>query len=358
LADDGEAVGLIVGVGGLLEVEEEGRELASYYGAIDYDFLEKISEWAEEAHDKLTGVYDSVVDEAEKLKGKVDVEKLSNLIWSLRHGPDTTYSIARYCKIFGEKAGQISTRQCNSQHPNSIVRGEFEELMKKLREIDRLSKEVLGKRCTWLLGEVEPYTLNAAINDVTSCIHSVATFLAKAFKIPTKIKEVSKKCSVLGEATKEAVEFCKTWDKVTEEIKQIYSDVDYKALEGFVTDNKVQLRVGSTAGHMTHVDLGRGIVEYYDLDEEVNMKMKEFLEKAGLECTLMGEELSEGVRCEGKITDKVAKALALATTMDVRMVEEPEEWSEDVKKIAPECAYLDPKERETCLFEKIVKNSS
>jgi len=365
IADKGSASGSwlcqMVEIGGLLEVEEEGRKLASYYGPIDEEFIRELTEWGLKAHDKLMEADDFVHEKSEKLE-ELGVPfityKVGHLLWTLKDIPTSIAEAARMCRNFGRKIGRKTTRQCNSDFPHFIVKMYFEDIMKRLKEVDETAKEVMGKKCTWLLGEIEPYTLNAAINDTTACIHSVATFLAKAFEIPTAPERVSGKCRVLGEATEEAKEFCMAWDKATEKLKQIYSEADYEALEGYATDNKVQLRVGSATGHMTHVDLEKGTVEYYDLDEKVNKIMEKLLEKAGLKCELMNHEVPEGVRCEGKITPEVAKALALATSMDIREYEEPGEWIGEIRKVAPECAGLDPEEREQCIYEKIVKMNS
>ncbi len=41
-----------------------------------------------------------------------------------------------------------------------------------LRRVDvAFASQFGGKRCTWLLGEQEPYMFSAAINDVTACFH-------------------------------------------------------------------------------------------------------------------------------------------------------------------------------------------
>jgi hypothetical protein len=48
-------------------------------------------------------------------------------------------------------------------------------VIREMKDLDRAYKKASGReRCTWLLGVKEPYTLSAAINDLTACLHRAA----------------------------------------------------------------------------------------------------------------------------------------------------------------------------------------
>ncbi|RLI08371.1 hypothetical protein DRO24_01390 [Candidatus Bathyarchaeota archaeon] len=185
-----------------------------------------------------------------------------------------------------------------------------------LHNIDHYCKKILGRKCTWLLGVKEPYTLTAAVNDLDASFHSLMERVEKQVE---EIEDVSDKCtSIRGdEALKEA---CKAWDEETEKWRKNrkYAEVDYEELSGMVVDKKAEFRVGSAGGHKAHIDLEKGTLEYYDDDMPVNYLMSKLMEDIGLKC----EYHDEGVSCKGvnrENVKEVARRLAAATSMDFRL---------------------------------------
>jgi len=74
---------------------------------------------------------------------------------------------------------------------------------------------------------------------------------------------------------------------------------------------------------------GPGGVRYYDEDRDVNRIVARLLGKCGLSCT----DLKDGVICKGNVASSyacVAKALAQATSMDLRL-NDPQEFIKNEK---------------------------
>jgi len=144
-----------------------------------------------------------------------------------------------------------------------------------------------------------------------------------------KVKEEGK-CNIVKDGKGKA--FCLTWHKATEKNwrKILYHDEDYHALEGWVVGDKVYLRVGSAEKHRTLVDLENGTLEYWDKDMPVNKVLKNLLEKyAGLDC----KAHEYGVSCTGvtdKNMEKVALALSMATSMDLRIRDPRAYWGDEI----------------------------
>jgi hypothetical protein len=117
------------------------------------------------------------------------------------------------------------------------------------------------------------------------------------------------------------IEACRRWKNTAEKLNELglYATEDYPVLEGRIIGKELQLRVGSAAGHATHIDIEKGTLEYYDQDVPVNEAMHDYLEKyAGLDC----EVHSNGVSCKNVNIDNVVKAtvvLAFATSKDFRI---------------------------------------
>ena len=228
-----------------------------------------------------------------------------------------------------------------------------EATVRSLRRVDQQYESITGKRCTWLLGVKEPYTLSAAINDLTACFHRL---LEEARKLAGEHR-VEGFCLVEKGADPSLVEACKAWSKAEEELRNrdLVSDEDYGAIGATVKDRAVEFRVGSTAGHATHVDLAEGKLEYYDEDWDVNEAMRALFEEQGLKCTHIE---GEGVFCEGVTPEnvkKVAAKLAAATSMDYRLKDPEGWWGENLENMPEECRNIENRiEREVCAVEKII----
>jgi len=220
------------------------------------------------------------------------------------------------------------------------------------KAMDEAYERATGKRCTWLLGVKEPYTLSAAINDLTSCFHRL---MEEVRKITGKY-EIEGGCLFEADVDPVLKEACKTFDKAEFGLFDmgLLSENDHGAVSGFARDGILELRVGSAPGHASRIDLNRGTLEYYDTDEAVNKAMKEILEEIGLRC----EAWEGGVTCKGVTRDNATKAatlLAASTSMDLRL-EDPESWwGENLENMPEECRNIkDSIKREACAIKKVI----
>lgn len=188
-----------------------------------------------------------------------------------------------------------------------------------LDKLEEKVKELTGKGCRYRVSN----RVTGLLNDLASCIHRIAEFLSE------KMGRKEGKCLILRDGP--AKQFCLTWDRMTDNaIKMgLYVPKDCVALKGWVLGDKAYLRVGYIPGHRALVDLAEGKLHYYDRDRSVNKTVAELLEEyAGLSCRV----LKDGVVCTGISEDnmeKVAKALAMPTSMDRRLEEPSYFWPMD-----------------------------
>lgn len=159
-------------------------------------------------------------------------------------------------------------------------------------------------------------TYTSFMNDLSSCIHRVAEKVSEGLKW-----ELREACRIAPNSSREAVDFCLTWSKMTELLynNKLYHYDDFGELAGWVIGDKVYLRVGSASGHRTEVDLKSGTIKYYDTNDNVNEMIASFLEEHGLKCNVI---YGIGVECEGLSRENyrnVAMDLAFATSMDLRL---------------------------------------
>ena len=198
-------------------------------------------------------------------------------------------------------------------------------------ELDENCKKVFGTRCTWLYGRIEPYSLNAMVNDASATIHRIAEKLREVVEEEMEgLERIGR--IVLRNTSRHLVELAKELSRMWEENNKndLYDVEDYSSLVGYCSGDRCEFRVGSAKGHMTHVKTvdDKIRVEYYDLDRDVNRVMKKLLEDVA-ECTCRLRE--DGVEClcpkeKGK---EVAKVLSLATSMDFRLTDPDDFWSRD-----------------------------
>jgi len=191
------------------------------------------------------------------------------------------------------------------------------EAVDALRRVEDRVVEATGQKCI-----ITTRSVAEVINSLSSCIHRVADFLAET-------KAVSKRCNVSEKSNPNnaLVEACKAWDELVDKLNELrlYAPEDVIPLQGIIVDDELMMRVGSAAGHATHIDLEKGTLEYYDRDENVNIAMQNYFERyAGLDCVTS----ANGVNCKGVNKDnvkKVTKILAFATSKDFRL-DNPESY--------------------------------
>ena len=288
----------------LYKVESLGRSLATKRdekaGDEDYAFLDRAVD--------VVSRLDSIAEKVAELAG---------------FNPD---DFDAYTTALEDAVRQLVYDEDDCEH-SGMSRGEClvsRYVEEALEKVDEASRRLFGKRCTWLRGNVEKYTLTAAYNDIAACVHRLAEALEK--RVRRDIVKIGK-CFVRKGSDEKAVEACLTWDAMSNELDEEgkYEGEDADALAGFVRGRHIELRVGSAPGHAAHIDLERGVVEYYDNDQEVNTAMYKLLsEIPGLKCHIR----DDGVTCTGVNSDNVdvvAATLSAATSMDFR-IENPTDY--------------------------------
>jgi len=322
-------------------LEAEGRERAYHREEPprgDASWAREVERVAGEAERWLGGAADDAWAVSEELAGQLTrLKVLADLIEyaALHLGVE-----AERCESLGKARGECEVSS---------------ELAGALRMVDeaygRLAGE--GKRCTWLLGVKEPYTLSAAINDLTSCFHR----LLDAVREKAGRYRTEGLCTIAEGADPALVEACRAWSEAERHLYNLglVQEDDYGSLSALVKDRKVEVQVGSTAGHKAHIDLEQGTLEYYDTDDDVNKAMEMLMEQQGLDCTHIE---GEGVKCSGVTpgnVKRVAAKLAAATSMDLRLAEPRDWWGGNLELMPRECLEIGWKnliEREVCAVEK------
>jgi len=306
----------------LRRLEEEGRRRAARRDEPPYSDVG----WLDE-------VRDASLDLAEEL------ERLGDMDFA---------EVADWISLASEGALRDTARRCAAR---GIPRGEClvpPAAQSDLEAIDEAYERATGKRCTWLLGEIENYTLSAALNDLTSCFHRVM----ERYEDLAGGYERKGKC-LFKDADPSLKEACEEWSKVVEKFKEqgLYTAGNYDALYFRAEDGKAEIRVGETAGHLAHLDLNTGTLEYYDVNPDVKRLAKELLEE---ECGLKCEVTPESTTCKGanrKNASCIAKIMAALSSARFRIYE-PEKWWREIPR---ECRIGDKVEREKCLIRRKLK---
>lgn len=281
----------------LYSYEEEGRRIAlEYMDRADRIAYGRIRGWL----NTIGRVFDEVISTLVNI-GKVDEN-------------DGYYLTIDYYDAINNAKDAVYT--CMSlQYPPR----ECDVAKSAMEEYNELHKGVFGSGCAWGL-DSPMYNLSFALNDLTSCYHSALEEFAKYISKP-----IGRKGYETKGATENAVEFCRLWDKYSEAMMHdyLYYGDDYEELTCIAKKDMAQLRVGSATGHRTIVDFEQGELTYFDTDVPVNLVMMHLFEKLGLKCELG----PYSVDCYGldkldkdKI-DKLAKYIAAATSMDIRIEE-------------------------------------
>jgi hypothetical protein len=151
----------------LLELEKMGRELASARN-------EKVSS------DDLAFLYgvkiNSVKLSWESIEDKIifSSDEYFFIKRLLEIGEWYTY-IVNACRDLGKRRSECKVIGEDLDIPPFGI----EERVEFLEDLDRYSKRLFGRRCTWLFGEVphEEYSESAFLNDISSCVHQLADYL-------------------------------------------------------------------------------------------------------------------------------------------------------------------------------------
>jgi len=198
----------------------------------------------------------------------------------------------------------------DAENPNIEIKDE--DLDRKMDKLEEHVVKLTGRRCRHKTSN----KLSSYLSDLASCVHAIVKHISSLVKTEGK-------CNIVEDGR--GKQFCITWSKATNINRQanLYADIDYINVEGWVSKDKVYLQLGGM--EKAYVDLEKGTLKY--LDDRVSTKVLEDIleEYAGLNCKSYGRTLT----CTG-ITDdnmkKVALALSMATSMEYRIMTPEDFW--------------------------------
>ncbi len=305
----------------LLRLEEEGRHRALARGEpprSDAGWLERVEEACAEMGEELerlgAGEWAAVAD------------------WIALAAEGTLRSAAEFCERRGVPRGECPV-------PPSA--------QEDLAAVDEAFRAAGGgTRCTWLLGEAEPYTLSAAINDLTSCFHRVVERLQDLSKAFRRVG----KC-LLRSPDPALEEACSAWSRAAEALHDagLLTESNWEAMYFRAEGTRAEARVGEAPGHAAHMDLQTGTLEYYGTEPDARLAEILLEEWCGLDC-----ESGGGVTACWRLTRRnapcAAQVLAALSSSRFRIAE-PEKWW---REIPEECRTPDPVRREACLLSKLL----
>jgi len=304
------------------KLEEEGRNRA--YNRQEIPFND--SAWLEQ-------IKETSIDMAEEL------EKLGHPEWA---------DVADMISLATEGVLADVVEWCSTR---KVPRGEcyvppsVESDIEMLDEAYKATGE--GGRCSYLRGRVEPYTLSAAINDLTACYHRV---LEKLSSLSLKFEKVGK--CLFRDADPALRDACLSWNRAAEVFHRngLYTESTWEAMYYRAEDGEAEVRVGELPGHLSRLNLKKGTVEYYGTEDDAKLAEALFEQWCRLTCVRR-----EGVvKCDGLNKGNVQCASeALASLASSRFrIAEPEKWW---KTIPEECSRKQPIQREKCLIEQTLQ---
>lgn len=294
----------------LAKLEEEGRSIA--YNRDVPDYVRKTQEWMNRLLDVLDKMEENIIYYLEDVK---EFESVRDFVSELR---STLGGIWKGRRIFCVKDAERCIREGIDKPKDCII---SHRVVNNMKLLDKASRINLGEGCVYLAGVLDPYTLSAWVNDYTACVHRFIERMRRLLS-EERIKEKGRFYIIYEDASPEIEKLIKTWARTAEEFYKFgqYYTLDLEKLFGIAFDDKIELRVGDTAGHRTHIYTEKNRVEYHDTDKNVNRIMYDLLtEYANCKCKL---EEERGVFCSECNLDNAVKILAGATSCDIRLENE------------------------------------
>jgi pterin-4a-carbinolamine dehydratase len=189
--------------------------------------------------------------------------------------------------------------------------------------------EIVGRKCAHFEDEVADrlnLSLMALANNMATSIHRIYELLIVKYGDLQLTVVEGIPVAFHPRADPELLEAIKTWAKASNNLflKATYIPEDYKALTAVALEDYGWIRVGSAAGHATHIKHPKWAIEYFDVDMNVNKTLARLYKDAGfnVEPTHYGLKLTTP---PGKLKQALA-ILALSTSMDIRIMgKDPEE---------------------------------
>jgi hypothetical protein len=183
--------------------------------------------------------------------------------------------------------------------------------------------EIVGRKCAHFEEEVADHlnlSLMALANNIATSIHRIYELLMVRYGdlLLTTVESIP--VAIHPRADPELLEAVRTWARASNKLflKASYMPQDYFALVAVVLEDYAWIRVGSATGHATHIKHPKWIIEYHDVDANVNRTLARLYKDTGF----IAEQTHYGVVITAP-PGKLAKALAilsLSTSMDFRIM--------------------------------------
>jgi hypothetical protein len=263
-------------------LEEEGRELALSLAQVEreageelYKALDKVAEWCSNAADAI----DELSRKGLPAELKSFAAKLRDLFTALR------------------KAAEYGVL-----HPGVSA---------TLRELDAEARKLVGRGVLW----GEPTTFTSVVNSATSAFHALIEYVQGRFIGRAVLLARDRE---FGEELAGA--FFKTIEEMLHRGLYILPD-DLRPTHIVVRDSEVVMRLGSATGHAARIDMERGVLRYFDMEEDVKEVVlelvKEFVPVKSYEIT--DEELVVYFEPSQENIRRLVAIMPLAISMDVRL---------------------------------------
>jgi hypothetical protein len=259
------------------------------------------------------------------------IKSMSNFLLKHCGGGGAPASLCDTVRMAKEVAVELAERWSSP--------AELRRLDRALDDVEREVARLTGSRCRFRAVAEGAWAPSPAslLNDLAACVHRLAEWAAGLRPAAREGR-----CVVVEGASADAVEACREWDRAARHffLRGKVHAVDEPALAGWVVGRRVYLRVGSSVGHRAELDLAERRLRYYDVDLDVAEELGRLLEAySGSRCRVSEEGARGGaapaLECELGDPLRAARALAAATSMDIRMETFASSY---VERVVEECA--------------------
>ena len=289
-------------------IEETGRSLAREL--VDNRFSDKLS-------DKIIRWRNDVCDVNESIMGK---------IWAKgNYSERGKYGEFVHALDLLVYAASDASNWCNKHTTRGVVVDDkcimaSEWIDDLIGNMNNASNALLGTSCAH--GKItENYSVGGGIHDVSSCYNKLIDKFDEYSDELSKLERDGKCIIEKGiDKDKDMIEACDKWDETTDKFNKsnIYRFKNYIVLHANLFGGKGEFRLGDDPNHISHFDLDKGTVDYYNNNKIVNETMCKLFDNVGLKCKIK----DDGVSCTGldrKNVRDASKRLAGATEMGYRL---------------------------------------
>ena len=310
------------------EYEAEGRKIASMrnekISEEDETWAENMKKWHEEFYDALTHIKEE--------------EEVVELILEALNSGIILFSEIRIFIIKTEESNikRLSTLRSLPMYISYINDEDINSILSYLERYDDDQYNLTHREGIWMYKKLmteDEYTYSALVNDATSVFHQLLNYLARKYQKLVVI--VPEKVYSDGVVNPYLERLALQWNKATEIFNKenLYYSEDYECLYAIIRGTNLEMRVGSSEGHATHVEQRlRGIVAtYYDTDEDVHEVFMKLCDYWGINVIEHKTRESTDIFAPaiGECDIKFMKAvLPFVTSMDYRLAEGYSYWKD------------------------------